>query len=469
MKKKQQLAKYIFSDLLLSIVVWTLFYFFRLIKINLILPEDVLIYVPVYNFLMLLWIIPFFWAFIYYISGYYNQPLRKSRLSELLTTFISTFIGCLILFFLLLIDDPVVSYTFYYVSFSVLFLLQFLFTYIGRVIITQAATEKIHNRIWGINTLIIGTGENALKISTELNGMKQSLGNKIIGFISIEHENCKVEKKTIVGTLSKIDKIIEEQKIEEVIIAIDNNDNNFIFNILGRLYKHKIEIKTFPNLYEILSGGIKMSSIYGTPLINLSSNDMPFWQQNIKRMLDIFLSIFVLTFLSPLFLYLAIRVKMSSPGPIFYTQERIGKHGKPFQMIKFRTMRVNSEANSPMLTAENDERITSFGKKIRKYRFDELPQFLNVLKGNMSIVGYRPERRYFIEKIAEKAPHYYLLQKIRPGITSWGMVKYGYADSVDKMIERLSYDIIYIENMSLIIDIKILIYTFKIIFNGRGV
>lgn len=469
MNKKIQLIKYVTSDLLSSIVVWTLFYFFRLIEINLVAPKNIPDFILNHRFLILLWIVPIFWIFIHFLSGYYNQVIRKSRLSELITTFLSSFVGCIILFFILLINDAVQTYTFYYVSFSVLFLTQFSLTYIGRFGITQSATKKIHNRVWNFNTLIIGNGERAKKITTDLNEMKLSLGNKIIGYIETEENNEKTKCENVLGKISDIDNIIEKYRIEEIIIALDKHDNQEIYHLLGILYKHNIDIKTIPNVEEIASGGLIMSTIYATPLISLSACKMPIWQQNTKRILDIIVSIFVLCFCAPVFLYIALRIRKSSPGPIFYSQERIGKHGIPFKMFKFRTMNVNSENGIPQLASKHDTRITKFGKKIRKYRLDELPQFFNVLKGDMSIVGYRPERLFFIEKIAQQAPQYFLLQKIKPGITSWGMVKYGYADSVEKMIERLNYDIIYIENMSLIIDMKILIYTFKIILSGRGI
>jgi len=468
MNKNKQLAKYILSDMVSAIIVWFLFYFFRIMTFDHVPLKDVFAYLSKLNLYIPLLFIPVFWLLVSCFSGYYNHVFRKSRLSEFFTTLIFSFFGCLVLFFLLLFEGRATTYN-YYISFFALFGLHFLFTYIGRLTITQHATRKIHNRAWALNTLIIGTGGNAKSIANELNAMKQSMGNKIIGFISTENNNVKVNKEMVLGTLDNLDSIIVEQKIQEIIIAVDNSQSELVFNMLGKSYKYNVEVKTIPSLHEIIKGNIRMSTIYAMPLVSLSANGMPYWQQNMKRMLDIFCSIFFMIILFPVFLFIAIKVKISSPGAVFYVQERIGKRGKPFNIIKFRTMQIDSESSTPMLTSEDDERITPFGKILRKYRLDELPQFLNVLKGDMSIVGYRPERQFFIDQIVEQAPHYYLLQKIRPGITSWGMVKYGYADSVDKMAERLEYDIIYIENLSLTIDLKIIIYTFKIIFTGRGI
>jgi exopolysaccharide biosynthesis polyprenyl glycosylphosphotransferase len=211
-----------------------------------------------------------------------------------------------------------------------------------------------------------------------------------------------------------------------------------------------------------------MSSIFGVPLIELSHEHMPAWQENIKRVMDVFVSIVALMLLLPFFVFLAIGVKMSSRGPIFYSHERIGRYGKPFSIYKFRSMVVDAEKDGPALSSKHDSRITNFGKFMRKMRFDELPQFYNVLKGDMALVGPRPERLYYIEQIVQRAPHYHMLFKVRPGITSWGQVKFGYAENIDEMIERLKYDIIYLENMSLYVDIKILIYTLKTVFEGSG-
>lgn len=470
MNRKLQLFKYIFSDLLSASVAWACFYIYRKISIE---SEKFGFSIPVefgLRFYLGLILIPLFWLILYYASGYYRDVYRKSRLAELWFTLRITFIGVLILFFGLLLDDVIVSYSNYYRLFIALYLLHFVFTYVPRLLITSGITRKIHKRKTGFNTLLIGGNEKAEEIFEEISNQKHGTGNKFIGFVNVNKSNVypMASKLEHLGYINDIKDIIQKYKVVEVIIALEDSEHGKIEKILTLLIDSNVVIKTIPGMYDILTGKVKMSNIFGTPLIEVSHHMVPAWVENSKHFFDILISLVALLILSPLFLMLAIGVRFSSPGPIFYKQKRIGKNGKPFKIYKFRSMYIDAEVNGPELSSKDDQRITPVGRFMRKSRLDEIPNFINVLKGDMSIVGPRPEREYFINKITEKAPHYIQLLKVKPGITSWGQVKYGYAENVDQMIKRMKFDLLYIENMSLYVDLKILIYTIMTIFRAKG-
>jgi len=483
MNKRLQFFKYLTADYAAAFFTWVAFFLFRQIKINL-NPEEseAWNFHTTGNFYLGLLLVPFFWLVIHYLSGYYVQLFRKSRLSEFFTTLFSSLIGSLILFFMIVMDDlqtlPESNYKYFYQAFSALLIVQFFSTYLLRFLITQRTTYLVHNRKLTFNTVIVGTGKSAQMIAEKLDAMRWSLGNKIIGFISLTPQaGCSASPlgsakndKSVLGDINHLEDIVKKYDIKEVIICQNNGDSNLVFSILGQLNKYDIEIKYLPNIDKLVTGKWQIQTIYSIPLVSISDDPMPDWQKSFKHVIDMATSLLALIVLSPFFALLSILIKKDSKGDVFYKQERIGKHGKPFEIYKFRTMQIDAEANgTPLLSSETDERVTSLGRFLRKYRIDELPQFWNVLKGDMSIVGPRPERRFFIEQIVERAPYYYLVQRVQPGITSWGMVKYGYADTVEKMIDRLEYDIIYVENKSLLIDLKILIYTIKTIITGKGI
>lgn len=466
MKKIRQTGKYILADFISAAVVWLLFNWLRY--------EEMAVYEVASsfgNYLTYLQVIkgqlliPFFWLILYYFSGYYNKPFGKSRLTELFSTFVTSLIGSVLIFFIVVLNDLPRSFHIYYELFFALFGLQFVLTYIPRLMITQAGLRKIKSREWAMNVLIIGAGEKACRIAKDLYRM----GYNISGFVPEDSTTLvEVEKQEIAGELAGLPAIVKEKRIDELVLAAETNDNKKLLNILYSLYHYKLPIKVLADKLSMLSQ-VKIKTIRGIPLVNVTENNFSSVEKNIKLFLDKVISLFVLILFSPMYAYIAYRVKKDSPGPIFFRQERIGYMGKPFMIYKFRTMYMGAEDRGPLLSSENDERVTPFGHIMRKYRLDEFPQFWNVLKGDMSVVGPRPERKYFIDQIVKVAPYYYLLHNVRPGITSLGMVKYGYAGDVNKMIERMKYDILYYENMSLLLDVTILIYTVKTVFTGKGI
>ena len=467
MKRSKQAGKYILSDFVSASVAWLLFNILRY-EILFIINEgtdSLLDYLQYPGVLTGQIVIPFFWLVLYYFSGYYNKPFGKSRLTELFSTFITVLIGTIFVFFALLLDDIPRSINIYYRLFFGMFGLQFFITYIPRLLITQSGVRKIKNREWAMNVLIVGAGEKAVRIAHDL----YRLGYDICGFVSEDERIAvKADRNQVLGTVEDIPVLMEKENVDEIVLAVESKNNKMLLGILYSLYRYKRPIKVLADRFNMLSK-IQLRTIRGIPLVDVTDNNFSPAGQNIKFFLDKVSSAVALLLLSPLFVYIAWRVKRDSPGPVFFRQERIGYLGQPFWMYKFRTMYVNAEENGPSLSSEDDPRVTPFGRVMRKYRLDELPQFWNVLKGDMSLVGPRPERKYFIDEIVKTAPYYYLLHNVRPGITSLGMVKYGYAASVDKMVERMEYDILYYENMSLTLDLTILIYTVKTVVTGKGI
>jgi exopolysaccharide biosynthesis polyprenyl glycosylphosphotransferase len=469
MKPSIPWLKYCITDYLAALVAYSILFLFRQ---HIIYPEREFWYFQHFNqvsFLIGALVIPFFWIFLYAFFGQYINVLRKSRLKEFIQTITVSGIGVLFVFFLVMLDDVITSHSDYYIALFTYFSLHFACTYPLRLIITTAQINRIREgKIW-FPALIIGSGAKAKEIFDEIEGSGFRFGPRIIGYISIPGEDDRLSGNVPhMGSLHEIKDIIKPDWPSDVIIALEPSQRDNLPELLQRVELFNKVVRITPDLYDVITGKLNITTVFEPALMQVSDNLMPIWQQNLKVVMDVIFSFLVLLVLSPLSIVLALSIKYTSPGPVLYSHERIGKHGRRFRIYKFRSMFVDAEKNGPGLASEDDPRITSVGKFMREHRLDEIPNFINVIKGEMSLVGPRPERQFYIDQIVKRAPQYRLLHKVKPGITSWGQVKFGYAGNVDDMVRRMHYDLLYIENMSVYVDLQILLFTVITIIRGKG-
>jgi len=469
-KRKIGLLVYRFFDWLTALIAWLLFFSYRKRVEEPGVSWETIIQDP--QLLIGLAIIPIGWLILYNVFDKYSDIYRYSRLATFSRTFFISLLGSLLIFFTIMRDDSVMHFTSYVNPFVKLLGLHFGLTALGRMVLLTLAHRRLRSGKIAFNTILIGGDKNALDLYEDIKGQENQWGHRFIGFIDSNgnSQNLLAKHLPILGSLEDISEIIKENEVEEVIVAIETSEHDKLKSILNVLFDfdHQVLVKIIPDMYDIMLGTVKMNHVYGAALIEIDQEIMPKWERIFKRIMDLGLSFLALLLFWWVFVLCWIRVKLSSKGPVFHRQERVGKGGVPFNILKFRSMYIDAESSGPQLTKDNDPRVTSWGKVMRKYRMDELPNIFNVIKGEMSLVGPRPERAYYIEQIVKQAPHYKHLLKVRPGITSWGQVKYGYASDISEMVQRLKFDMIYLENMSIALDIKIMIYTIMVIFKGKG-
>ena len=454
---------FVIFDFIVAFVAWGLFYYFR---------KTVIEHVP-FESTKTFWqgtiIVAVLWVIFYTIQGTYIDVRRLYRLRILSYTVFATIFGCIVLFFALLIDDEVESYKDYYQSLLILASIHFVLTIFARLVLTSIVVRRIHTKKDGFRTLLIGGSEKAVSIYNEIQQLSHSSGNLFVGYVNINGVDRLLENELdYLGHVDNLEHILNEYAIEEVIIALESTEHEKLKTIISKINHHHVIIKIAPDLFDILAGSVKLNNIFGALLMEVNEEVMPPWQRFMKRCMDIGFSLMAIIILIPFYLVFAICVKLSSKGPILFFQERVGLNGKVFKIIKFRTMFVDAEKLGPQLSSSNDPRITPIGRFMRKVRIDEFPQFFNVLLGDMSLVGPRPERQYFIDQIVKNEPQIMEVTKVRPGITSWGQVKYGYAENVDQMVQRMKFDLLYLKNRTLALDLKIMLYTILIVVKGKG-
>lgn len=469
--ESRQRALYVISDYISANVAWLLFNVVRYYFIY----TNQLGYASLWAFLTSHQLVlgqiffPMMMLVIYYLSGYYNKVFLKSRLQEIVVTLSTSFIGTLAIYFIALINDDIPDRLRSYELLMILYGCLFGAVYLSRFFITQIATHNIHRRLWSFNTLIVGTSQAAVKLEEKLRTSKKSMGFNILGYVESCDGHESRQLNLPIYDMEQLPQLCKELDVKNLIVIPHRHGMKATMTLINQLFPLDLPIYISPDLYHLLTAKARVSNVVGEPLVDISRAEMSESTINIKRVSDILVSVITLVVISPLLLVLAILIKRDSNGPVIYKQKRIGHHKIPFNIYKFRSMRVDAEANGPTLSTLDDPRITKIGKVMRKYRLDELPQFWNVLKGDMSLVGPRPEREYYIKQIVAKAPYYSLIHQVRPGITSWGMVKFGYASTVDEMISRLKYDLLYIENVSFAVDLKILFYTVHTVLTGKGI
>lgn len=398
------------------------------------------------------------WMAIFALSGYYNKPLNKSRLDELWITLCSVFIGSVLSFLFWVIDDWVFNPKVYLELFGVAISLAFCPVYAGRLGITLWGQRQRNNPQYWDRVLLVGTRREVDRLAQ----YDRTMRFVVQGHLYLDEEIASCEKT--------LDERFKQMQPTAIFLTVSAEKKSLAGLLLYSMYQYRCPIYIEADSVPLSQPRPKLRQtlLMGVPMIEVTETNMGECSKTIKWCFDRLTSFLALLILSPIYLIIAYAVRRSSPGSIFYRQERIGRRGKPFWIYKFRTMYTDSEGDAPKLSYDGDPRITPVGRWLRRYRLDELPQFYNVLRGDMSFVGPRPERQYYIERLVEHAPYYYLLHNVLPGITSWGMVRYGYASTEEEMLERLRYDWLYYENMSLKLDITILFYTIRTIWKGEG-
>ncbi len=464
MSKQLEKIFVVITDLITINLAWAVFYYIRV-------ESGLFQMITEPAFFLSMTAVYFYWIITFTFVGMYRTWFASSRFDELLTLFKATFVGLVILFFLILYDDSVSGIASAN-RFPILIYWMLLLFFIGngRLVIRSIQRRLLINGIGRKNAILVGFNSRSKNMHEMINSYK-GLGIDVVAYVAVKEKNIGKQFNNIkvVNTVHNIRQVIKESNASEIILALDKNEGDVMLEVVAQCDSNNVSIKIIPDLYEIISGQARTSQLYGFPLIDIMPQLMPEWEKKLKRLMDIIISTLILILSFPIILITGIFIKTESKGPVFYLQERSGLNGKIFKIIKFRSMRNDAEKQSgPVWSTKDDPRITKVGKFIRKVRIDELPQMVNVLKGEMSLVGPRPERPFFVEKLSEEIPFYKRRLKVRPGVTGWAQVKHKYDETIEDVKEKLRFDLFYIENMSLRNDMKILVRTVFVVLFGQG-
>jgi exopolysaccharide biosynthesis polyprenyl glycosylphosphotransferase len=461
LSKSKEILLLILSDFLSVNLAYSVYYYLRV-------NTGWIIYANPPSYFTPMIVIYVYWFIIFGLSGLYHHWYLQSRFDEIVSVIKTVFIGCLILFFAIFIDDflrdaKVISRFLILIYWFILIL----FASSGRILIRSFQMQLVQKGIGTKNAVIVGSGKKALEL-LDMIKMYPKLGYKFIGFIGLSSsKNDNVTNN--LGNISDLKSIIKNEKIEIVLVASGQKDKNVLLDTLNFCTGENVAVKIMPELYEVITGMAKTQQIYGVPLIEVKSEINSFSSKLLKRIIDISLSLFVLCLLSPILLLLIVLIKLTSKGPIFYTQKRLGKYEEIFKIIKFRTMVQSVDTETSSIWDEIDNsKVTPIGRFMRKTRLDEIPQFINVLRNDMSIVGPRSERPFFVEQIKKEIPYYSRKFTVKPGITGWAQVKHSFNTSIDDVKTKLQYDFYYIENMSISLDFRIMFNTLLVVFTMKG-
>lgn len=411
-------------------------------------------------------VFPLLMVGIFWLSGYYATAFRSSRLKDLTNAAGCSIAGVLVFFFLALLNDILPMRRLNYELLLIFFALLTLTVTAGRWLLH---IKRRRRGAPGRAALIIGTSDAALALAERIRHASKVMDLNITGFVTLPGEEHRPVIDLPVYSLDDVAALVAAHKVKALVIAPDASTASTL-GLVRRFLPLDVSVMLPPDSSMPSLARRSFNNVAGEPLVDISNPPMNAGMRNVKRVIDVIVSATALLLLSPVMAATALAVKLDSPGPVFYRQKRVGYHRRPFNILKFRSMRNDAETESgPALSSPDDPRVTRTGRFMRKYRLDELPNFWNVLRGDMSLVGPRPEREYFLAQMMERAPQCALLHRVRPGITSWGMVKFGYAQTVDEMVERLRYDLLYVENVSLTVDVKILFYTVHTVITGKGI